>query len=95
MVIEHRNLLGDVVYSVGISLNRIDLKEYTAIEGDFGNVWEVVLIEVPNLKSELIEQLIYNVQDYVNPLGTPMKHTTVAKSVRMIVNHFLLTRDLP
>ena len=95
MIIEQRDLLGNVVYSVALSLNRIDLSEYSDIEQDFGNAWEIVLIEIPTLTNEQLKHVYYLVQDYLNPLGLPIRETYVVKTVQMLINHFFMTKDIP
>lgn len=92
MLIEERNALGELKYSIGVSLNHLDLSEYSGVDGDFGHAWEIVTINVPNIDNdEDLKELQQLIHEFINPDGEPIKEVNVDTEIRSLVNHFLMT----
>lgn len=92
MLIEERNALGELKYSISVSLNHIDLSEYTDIEGDYGHIWEIVMINVPAINNDTdLKEIQHLIHELINPNGEPIEEVKVDKEVRSLVNHYLMT----
>lgn len=65
MRITQENEKGQLLFWVDIELNKVDLSEFSGIDGDFGVQWEYTVAEVPK---ELFEE-ITNLDARLNPDG--------------------------
>mgnify|MGYP000598525935 CR=1 FL=1 len=83
MQITQENDQGKLLFWVDVNLKKVDLSEYSGIEGDFGEEWEYKSTEVPK---ELIEE-ISSLNSKLNPEGkSPIEMANVETVVLEALN---------
>lgn len=91
MIIEKRNAIGEIIYSFSVSLNHIDLSEFSEVKGDFGYLWEFVFVAIPKIDDTHQKEIKNLLNDSLNPNGEHINEKEVDTKVRMLVDHYLMT----